>query len=739
MARPASIAPSPLLPWAVAATLFAGTVLLFLPSAATGFLNYDDPAYVTDNLQVRAGLTWDGVVWAFTGHADYWHPLTWLSHMLDCELHGDNATGHHLTSIGWHAANAVLAFLVLRRLTGAFYASAFAAALFAWHPLRVESVVWITERKDVMSGFFFLLTLWAYAGYADRRKSGHPARGRYLLTLALFIAGLMCKPMLVTLPLLLLVLDWWPLQRLPDGPGLLPRWRGLVAEKAPFFALSVATAIVTVLMQHQVGAFVLDLSPVARLGNAVVSVARYLGNFFWPVDLSICYPHPGTWPLANVAGAVLLFGAVTAAAWWQRFARPWLLTGWLWFLVVLLPAAGLVQVGFQAMADRYTYLPILGWQLALVWTLREVPWWSRQRGVTTGVALLILAGIAARTWDQQAVWRDPATLFRHAVAVTERNSVAHAFLAHTLLDADQTPEAEHHSEQALAIDPHNETALFVLAGVRERQGRLPEAVAAYRSILAQRPTDAQSEFLLGALLLRQHETAEALSRMKAAAARRPEYTATSLRIAGAALEQAQPSVAAAYYEVYLSVRPDDATAHYAFGTALQTLGRTDEALESFRSAARLRPSAAEPHLDIGLILFRRGQPAKAAASFRAALALRPDLPAALLGVGRAAEQLGRTDEATASFEAAIAAAPDDAAARTTWAEVLARRRQFGPALVQYEYAVKLKPDDATAQAGLGFMLWLAGRHDEAVARWEEALRLKPDFPGLRERIQHSRR
>ena len=390
--------------WAVSVALFAGTMLLFGRAFDYGFTNYDDPRYLTDNLHVQSGLTWDSLVWAFTAKTDYWHPLTWFSHMLDWQLYGASATGHHLTSVLWHALNAVLAFHVLRRLTGAFWTCAFAAALFAWHPLRVESVVWVAERKDVLSGCFFLLTLWAYAGYAKRRLERSRAWPSYLLTLALFSGGLMCKPMLVSLPLVLLLLDYWPLNRTAAGPAPVLVWRGLLIEKLPFVVLSAAISVLTILMQFNVGGYVLHLPLGARLGNALVSIVRYLGKFFWPFDLAVCYPHPGSWPAATVSGAVLLVLALSVAAWRQRHIRPWLLVGWAWFLVVLLPVIGLVQAGFQAMADRYTYLAIIGPQLALLMTVREIPARFMPRGLAAALGGVVLAACALATGRAGIRW-----------------------------------------------------------------------------------------------------------------------------------------------------------------------------------------------------------------------------------------------------------------------------------------------------------------------------------------------
>lgn len=715
---------------AVLAGLFLGTLALFSRAVHYGFVNYDDPRYVTNNAHVQGGLTWDGIVWAFTGHADYWHPLSWLSHMLDWQLYADHAQGHHLTSVLWHALNATLVFLVLRRLTGATWTSVLAAALFAWHPLRVESVAWITERKDVMSGCFFLLTLWAYAAYADRRRAGRSSAGAYALTLACFVAGLMSKPMIVSLPAVLLVLDFWPLGGRP--------WRSLILEKVPFFLLSIGTGIVTTRMQEAEGAFTLPLPLGARLGNAVVSIVRYIGKFFRPFDLAVAYPHPGYWPGWIVAACAAAVLALTALAWWQRRTRPWLLAGWLWFLIVLGPATGIVQVGFQSMADRYTYLPILGLELMLLWTWREFALRPAMRVASAVVATVVLAGCAARTWDQEAVWRDPVTLFTHAIAVTDRNHIAEGFLGYTLAGLGRFEEAAVHSERALAIDPDNTTALTTLGSVRDQQGRVDEAIALLHRLLVLKPGDTEVEFSLGLALLRAGRTAEATPHLRTAVDRQPALIPANLRLALTALQQGRTQDAGLRYQAAAVLEPDDAGARFGLGLALRALGFTDAALARFQETIELDPAHAAAQAALGVILLERGSAEEAARHFRAALARQPDLGLALLGLGRAESKLGRTDEAAASFERAAACAPNDPAAQRAWAETLARRGRFGEAVHYYERAVRLSPADASAHAELGYSLLFAGRHAEAVAQWQEALRLDPAFPQLRERLEKLR-
>ncbi|MEO6003741.1 MAG: tetratricopeptide repeat protein [Opitutus sp.] len=719
--------------WAVACVLFTGTVLLFSRAADYGFTNYDDPRYVTDNPHVQAGLTWASVAWAFGGHTDYWHPLTWLSHMLDWQLYGEAAAGHHLTSSLWHAANAALAFLVLRRLTGAFWTSAFSAALFAWHPLRVESVVWITERKDVMSGCFFLLTLWAYAAYAQRRDAARPAKKFYALTLALFGAGLMCKPMLVSVPLVLLVLDFWPLGRAPDGGAV--RWRGLLLEKIPFVVGSAIASVWTALLQVQEGAFTLSLPLGARLANAVVAVVRYIGKFFWPFNLSICYPHPGWWAAWIVAGAAAICVAITVVAWRQRVARPWILAGWLWFLVMLAPVIGIVQVGFQSMADRYTYLPILGLQYALLWTVRGFALRPAARWACVISGAVVLAGAAVRTWDQQANWRDSVTLFEHALAATGPSSIAHGFLGYTLLGADRLDEAEKHCRLALKIDPKEHNALLALAAIHERKGQLDDALAVRRELLRLSPSDPDAEFSLGLLLLRQNRREEAFPFLRAAAKRDPAVAELNVHKAQDNFHGGFIAAAAVRFEAAAAIAPDDADVRFTLGLACAQLGRVDDALTNFAAAVRLRPAFPEAHVELGVLLLARDQPAEAETHFRAALDSRPDFGLARLGFGRALARLGRMEEAAASFEQAGVLLPNDAAAQRAVAESLARRRRFAEAVRHYERAVQLRPNDASLHAELGYALYFDGRREDTKAQWREALRLDPSLPGLRERLE----
>ncbi|HWA26400.1 MAG TPA: tetratricopeptide repeat protein [Lacunisphaera sp.] len=728
----------PWLTWAAAAMLLGGTLLVFSRSLGYDFINYDDPVYVTENAQVQAGLTRESVVWAFTGRSDYWHPLTWLSHMLDWQLFGGNASAHRLVNVLWHAANAVLAFLLMRRLTGAFWTALVSAALFAWHPLRVESVVWITERKDVMSGFFFLGTLWTYAHYVERQRTGGKTTGIYLQTLACFSAGLMCKPMLVTLPVVMLILDFWPFGRLSASarPGWWRASRRALLEKIPFLGLAGLVSLATVLMQQHIGAFVLQVSAGDRLGNAVVSIARYFGKYFWPADLVICYPHPGSWPMVAIAGAGVVFAAVSVIAWRQRVQRPWIACGWLWFLVMLLPTIGILQVGFQAMADRYTYLPILGCQLAVLWTLRELPVGKMLQ--IGGSAAALLASVCV-TWHQQGYWRDSLTLFQHAVDVDANNGFARGFLCFTLFKLGRLEEATREGELAVQLDPGNLTARYTLGCIKEQQGRIAEAATDFHRAVQLNPAFDQARYMYSIMLTRLGRRAEALAELQIAAAENPEFKSANIDVGVAEVAHGRPDQALAHFEVAIELDPQDVIARQAYAATLLQLGRITEAQVQLEAAVQLQPNHHATQVQLGLILLKQLRPAEAAGHFWESLKTGPEDPVALAGLGKAEEQLGQTAEATRHIARARELAPRDAEVARAWAEVLMRRGNYQGAVEAFQFLLAIRPDDAEAHAGIGYALILCKRPADAVAHWQEALRLRPDFPGLRERLERLNR
>jgi Flp pilus assembly protein TadD len=645
-------AASPRLRLALCAALFLGTALLFARACGNDFVNYDDPDYVTANAHVRGGLTLAGVQWALTsGEASNWHPLTWLSHMLDSSLFGSDPRGHHATSVVLHAANAALAFLALLALSGALWPSLLCAALFAWHPLRVESVAWVAERKDVLSGLFFFATLWAYAGWV-RRKRG------YALVLLAFALGLTAKPMLITLPFVLLLLDWWPLRRFASEPV-----QRLVLEKAPLFALSLASAIVTYLAQERGGSVAIELPLDARIANAAVSVPRYLGKLVWPFDLAVLYPHPGRWPAPAVLAGTALLAAGFALAWTQRVRRPWLTVGWLWFVGMLVPVIGIVQVGLQSLADRYTYLPMLGVQIALLWTLREHVVTPRARRTATIAAALVLIACAARTWDQIGAWRNSFTLFDHAIAATDGNYLAHNNRGAFLREAGRLDEALADYRRALAIEPGYAKANNNLGRLLTQQGKAADALPLLRAAVAAQPRllEARDNLAIALSALGMHD--EALAEYDAILAIAPN-DAEALANSGIVLaRQRRLAEARARLEAAVRLRPDHYGAHGNLGNVLAALGSTAEAIRHYRQAAAIQPRDPRMHHNIAAVFSSAGQLEQAATSYERALALAPDNVETRAVLGHTYARLGRREDALRELRAALAQRPDYAQAR----------------------------------------------------------------------------
>ena len=485
--------------WAVCALLLLAVALVFGQTVGHEFVNYDDDDYIYENSQVTRGLTSEGVGWAFTrSHSGNWHPLTWMSHMLDCECYGLRPGGHHLSNVLLHAATAILLFLALRQMTGRLWPSALVAVVFAVHPLRVESVAWVTERKDLLSGLFFMLTLAAYARYAGRPFS--PAR--YLAVVVLFALGLMAKPMLVTLPFVLLLLDYWPLDRFDGSPR---RGLRLIVEKIPLLLLAMASCMVTLQVQSMAFAEGRATPFSLRIANALLAYVTYLGQIFWPAGLSVLYPYPTqSLPMWKVAGASLVLAAITSSAMagWRK--RPYLLVGWLWYLGMLVPVIGLVQVGTQAMADRYTYLAQIGPYLVLVWGSESMcRGWTWRRWMCGAASALIVAGLIACAWRQATYWRNSETLWTHTLAHTAENFLAHNNFGVDLARQGRLDEAMAQYRSALEINPGYPEANVNLAGLLSRRGKDQEAIAYYERALRNVRERVEIHFTLGTVLRRQ--------------------------------------------------------------------------------------------------------------------------------------------------------------------------------------------------------------------------------------------
>jgi protein O-mannosyl-transferase len=590
--------------------LAAATLLVYYPVGWFPFISLDDPIYVSSNPRVQAGLSLDGLTWALcTGHAGNWHPLTWLSHMLDAQLYGLQPAGPHITNLLFHVATTLLLFRLLHQLTGALWRSALVAALFALHPMHVESVAWISERKDVLSAFFFVLTLLAYLRYVKSAAAGsqQPVSGRnpsgalaaserppttehrpqspahasrftlhasgfYLLSLFCFALGLMSKPMLVTLPFVLLVVDFWPLRRMQNAeagialhaprstlhtppPPLLP----LLREKVPFFLLAALSSAVTFAVQRSGGAVMptAELSLSGRIANALVGYVRYIEKLFWPSNLACFYPRPEHWPVWQVAGAALVLAVITALVLRLVARHGYLAVGWFWYLGTLVPVIGLVQVGEQAIADRYNYIPSIGLFVMAAWSLGDIACrWPRLKPVLCSASVIAVAALVVATRQQVLYWRTSETLFRHALAVTGDNPWVHCLLADTLADSGSFDEAEYQCREALRLKPGFPEIQVLYARVLERGKKLNQAAAVLSEVVQQNPADAAAQCALASVLSQKRDFAPAIQHYREALRLKPNYPEASFSLASALSQQGDASGAIAQYRAGLLLQPD---------------------------------------------------------------------------------------------------------------------------------------------------------------------------------------
>jgi tetratricopeptide (TPR) repeat protein len=603
---------------AVCAVLVLVTLALYAPVRHHEFLNYDDNEYVTEHPIVRLGLTRAGVVWALTGvHHATWHPLTTLTHLLDVQLFGLEAGPALLVNVGLHALATAALFLVLVAMTGARWPSAWVAAAFAWHPLHVESVAWVSERKDVLSGLFWMLTLASYVAYVRR-----PTKARLAAVVIVFGIGLTAKPMLVTLPFVLLLLDYWPLARVRAGGER--GWGPLVREKAPLFALAAAVSGVTVLAQRHAGA----LNPLAsaplpyRVANALVSYAAYVGKTLWPTDLAVFYPPRVDLSVWVALVAAIALATVTVAVVRRANRAPYLLVGWLWYLGTLVPVIGLVRQGDQAMADRFTYLPSIGLFVMIAWTAAT---WTAPtaRRAFAAAGITALAASLVLTSRQIGYWHDSVTLFRHALAVEPDNYVAHANLGSALAARGRHDEARHHFELAVAIQPAYAKAHVSLGSALARIGDGSGAEAEYREALRLDPRSPVASYDLGLLLAERGDHDDAIALYRQAVAFDPAYAKAWNNLGWTLAAKGDLTAAVDAYERALALDPALTAAHNNLAVALEGLGRGDEALAHYAAAVRLAPDEPRAHANYGAVLASRGRWDEAVASYREALRLAP--------------------------------------------------------------------------------------------------------------------
>lgn len=601
-----------------------------------GFVGYDDQDYVYANPVVKAGLTLKGCVWAFTHvHSNNWHPLTTLTHMMDCQIYGLQAGGHHLTNVLLHAITAILLFLVLRQMTGLLWRSAFVAAVFAIHPLRVESVAWIAERKDVLSGVFFMSTIGAYVHYARNAWSFR----RYALAALLFALGLMCKPTLVTLPFVLLLLDYWPLGRFAkgtDGGARLPGpsgrlaedcepYLGLMMEKLPFFALSAISCVATVVAEKKTMGF--HLSFAEKAGNALLSCVIYLWQMVYPANLAVFYPHPGSnLGISQVALAALFLAAVSAGVLFWRRKQPWLPVGWLWYLGMLVPVIGIVQVGAQARADRYTYLPQIGIYLLITWTVADLCAGLRLRRIILGgLSAMVIAALMFSARIQTSYWHDNLRLWSHTLASTQNNCIA---------------------------QENYGLALF-------REGKVDEAGAHFLKAVEIQPDLAEAHYSLGLVMLQTGHLDEAIDHLRRALEQQPRYAEAHGNLGDAYSQTGQTSEAIVQYQAVLAIEPGNAQGHFSLGRALAEEGRMREAVSQYRETLRLKPDAIPALNNLAWLLattpeaaIRNGPQAVELAQEASRLSGNGD-PGVLDTLAGAYAEAGRVSEAAQTAERAL--------------------------------------------------------------------------------------
>ncbi len=650
----------------IAVALAVVTLAVYSPVTSFQFVNYDDTDFVTGNPHVQVGLTVEGFKYAWGSEvARNWHPITILTHMLDCQLFGIKPWWPRLVNALLHAANTVLLFGLFKRMTGAIWRSAAVAALFALHPLHVESVAWVAERKDVLSTLFWFLTTWAYVRYAEGFKvQGSRFKVFYGLSLLFFALGLMSKPMLVTVPFALLLLDFWPLGRMKTGAAV---WR-LLAEKIPFFALSAALCVVTFLIQQHGGAVqrLQDFPLSSRLANALVSYVRYIEKMFWPRHLAGLYLRSGQWPWSVVTLSALLLLVVSALVLAQRRRRPYLAVGWFWYLGTLVPVIGLVQVGMQALADRFTYVPMIGLFVILVWGGWELANAWRMARFAPVAAALALAMCAALTVHQEFYWKDSETLFKRMIDAT----------------------------------PNNYMARYNLGNLYSKQNRMDDAISNYMAAIEGEPNYAEAHNNLGGVFLEHKRYDEAIDHYRIAVRVHPEYL---------------------YYFNLANALADAASARHA-------TNEFAEATRTYLQALQLNPASSEAHQNLGLTWQAQGRASEAMAEFEQAARLDPNHVDTWTHLGFLYAEHNRMPEAERAFRELARLQPNNADAYGLLGNALAEQNKLAEAVPFYLTALKLNSANCQTEFNLGLTFARLGKRDEAAEHYRTALRINPNYP-----------
>lgn len=708
------------------------------------FVSLDDTAYVTENEHVAGGLTGSGLVWAITAistQAANWHPVTWLSHMLDIELFGMNAGAHHMVSAVLHTLNALVLFLLLDGMTGRPWRSACVAALFAVHPLHVESVAWISERKDVLSTLFWFLTTWAYVRYTRQ-----PGRVRWTVVLLLFVLGLMAKPMLVTLPFTLLLLDWWPLNRVPGGApaghgATSARWRHwapLIVEKWPLFALAALSSVITIVAQRQGGAVVtMETIPVpARAANAALSYVAYMWQMVWPSGLSVFYQHSGGVPVASTAAALVLLVGMSVVAARAARRRPHVAVGWFWYLGTLAPVIGLVQVGMQARADRYTYVPLIGLFVAIVWECAErVGTRALPRMAASAAACLIIGACGMTARAQVGYWADDTSLWAHALDVNPDNYYAHYSLGRMNLQNGRVNDATPHLERALQLAPWFAEVHDTMGLAWARGGQIDAAIAEHLEALRLKPGLLAARFNLGLAYEQRGDFGGAADQYREALRRDPQKASFHVALGHVLAMQGQLDAAIGELREALRLQPDSAPAHSCLGSVLADIGQTDQAVAELRKALTAMPHFTSAHSLLGTLLLKQGHVNEALDHLSEVVRLEPDSAVARATLGSALTGNGRLDEAIAQYGEAVRLVSGDPGLRNSFGLCLARKGRIADAVAQFSEALRLQPESDATQVRLGMALAATGDLKGGAAHLREALRINPDNQDARTGLQ----
>ncbi len=603
-------------PLLISICLAAAIIAVYWPLYNYSFVQYDDNIYVTSNINIQSGLNWRNIRWAFTtGYASNWHPVTWLSHTFDYQLFKTWAGGHHLTNILFHILNTLILFYVLKRMTAALWPSVFVAAAFALHPLHVESVAWIAERKDVLSTFFMLLTIWAYIRYVEKLKLKW-----YLAAIALFILGLMSKPILVTIPFVLLLLDYWPLER------KISLW--VLIEKIPFFICSIASSVVTFLVQQKGGAMssIESFGLTIRINNAIVVYVMYIAKMIWPSRLAVLYPHPGgTLSSMQIIICALLLVFISIGFLYFGRRHKFLTVGWLWYLGMLVPVIGLVQVGLQSMTDRCTYITLTGLFIIISWGVKEiVPIWHRRNTTLTLLSAAVLAGWAVIASQQVRYWKDSITLFEHTLEVTKNNYHIHNNYATYLFGVGRIDEAIEQFNKLLAIKPDSVEAHNNLGCTLMHTGKFEQAIEQFKLAMKYDPSFAEASYNMAVVLLEQNRPEEAVSYLKRALELKPGDIDTQIKLASVLIKLERFDEAIEICSKILKSDPGNVFAHGNLALAFGGMGKGDEAIKEIRYVLKARPRDVEMYRNLGTLLEGKGDTSGAKEAYSTALKIDPN-------------------------------------------------------------------------------------------------------------------